>query len=267
MDLWQALALALLQGLTEFLPISSSAHLILVPVLTGWQDQGLAFDVMVHVGTLAAVICYFRIELKVMIREWFASLGGRGPLTPDARLTWAVLLGTIPAALAGLLAKDFIGQYLRTPLVIAGATIVFGLLLWWADRRGRRSRDEHTITWADVLFVGLSQALALIPGVSRSGITITAALLVGFNRQAAARYSFLLSIPIIALAGGWEAVGLLRASVPVASWTPLLVGALASGLAAYACIHFFLKLLARISMLPFVLYRLALGVVLLIFVR
>lgn len=257
MDIIQIIVLALVQGLTEFLPISSSAHLILVPVLTEWPDQGLAFDVAVHAGTLTAVVLYFRKELQRMFIEWLGSFAGKH--TEDSRLAWAVLVGTIPVGLAGLLFKDYISDNLRTPLVIAATTIIFGGFLWLADRRKNLSRDEHTLGWKEVLFIGVAQAIALIPGTSRSGITITAALLLGLNRQAAARFSFLLSIPVIVLAGGLETLDYLE----VASATDvnnLLLGAMISALSAYACIHYFLKLLQKISMLPFVIYRMMLGV-------
>ncbi len=262
MDLIQLFVLSLVQGLTEFLPISSSAHLILVPVLTTWQDQGLAFDVAVHVGTLLAVVLYFKRELKRMFLAWLNSLRG-GDQSPDSRLAWAVLLGTLPAGLAGLLLGDYVEQYLRSPLVIAGTTIGFGLLLWWADVLGRRRRDEHAINWRDVVVIGCAQALALIPGTSRSGITITAGLLMGLTRKAAARFSFLLSIPIILLAGGYQVVKLVIQPEQT-DWVVLIAAVLISGLSAYLCIHFFLKLLDRTGMLPFVIYRLALGLVLLI---
>jgi len=257
----QIVTLALVQGLTEFLPISSSAHLILVPVLTDWPDQGLAFDVAVHAGTLTAVVLYFRRELARMFVEWFASFGGR--LTADARLAWAVLIGTIPVGLAGILFKDLIETQLRSPMVIAVATIVFGLLLWYADRTGRRSKNEYGLLLCDVLVIGLAQALALIPGTSRSGITITAGLMMGLKREAAARFSFLLSIPVIFLAGSLETVEYLSAA-SIHDAQPLLVGALISAVSAYACIHYFLKLLERIGMLPFVAYRLVLGAVLVV---
>lgn len=258
MDIIQIITLALIQGLTEFLPISSSAHLILVPVLTGWEDQGLAFDVAVHMGTLAAVVLYFRRDIAAMAVAWAGSLQGQG-LTADARLAWAVLFGTLPAGLAGLLFVGFIEAHLRSPLVIATTTIGFGLLLWWADASGRRQRNEHTITWNDVLIIGIAQALSLIPGTSRSGITITAGLAVGLTRKAAARYSFLLSIPVIILAGGLETLKLIR--LPGGTdWTALFLGTVISALSAYLCIHFFLKLLERIGMLPFVVYRLILGI-------
>lgn len=262
MEFIQLLVLSLVQGLTEFLPISSSAHLILVPVLTAWQDQGLVFDVAVHVGTLLAVVLYFQKDLERMSLAWLNSLAGRDK-GPDSRLAWAVLLGTIPAGLGGLLLGDFVEQYLRSPLVIAGTTIGFGLLLWWADVLGKRRRDEHVLNWRDVVVIGCAQALALVPGTSRSGITITAGLLMGLTRKAAARFSFLLSIPVIVLAGGYQLFKLFSQPERV-DWGMLIAAVAISGLSAYLCIHFFLKLLDRTGMLPFVIYRLGLGVLLLI---
>jgi undecaprenyl-diphosphatase len=262
MDSIQIITLALLQGLTEFLPISSSAHLILVPVLTSWQDQGLAFDVAVHVGTLAAVVLYFRHELVTMAKAWLGSLLGRG-MTLDGRLAWAVLFGTIPAGVVGFLAKDWIELYLRSPLVIAVATIGFAVLLGGADAWGRQNRDEYRITWLDIGIIGLSQALAIIPGTSRSGVTMTAGLALGLSRQAAARFSFLLSIPVIVLAGGLLTLDLIQQPQDV-HWNTLLIGTVIAALSAYLCIHYFLKWLQRISMLPFVIYRLVLGIGLLI---
>ena len=258
MDILQAVILALVQGLTEFLPISSSAHLILVPRLLGWEDQGLAFDVAVHVGTLVAVVTYFRHEVGRMFVAWLQSIGGRG-MNTDARLAWYVLLGTVPAVVAGLLLHDVIESALRSPLVIAFTTIFFGLVLWWADRRGSQRRDEQALGVADVLLIGCAQALALIPGTSRSGITMTAALALGLTRTAAARFSFLLSIPVILMAGAYETLKLVEHSGPVA-WDVLSVGTVVAAVSAWLCIHFFLKLVERTGMLPFVIYRLALGV-------
>jgi len=262
MDLTQQILLALFQGLTEFLPISSSAHLILLPQLIGWKDQGLDFDIAVHVGTLSAVVIYFRQELAAMTRDWSRSLVTRQQ-TAESRLAWAVLFGTIPVGLCGLMFKDAIELYLRSPLVIAAATIVFGLLLWWADVRGKRQRDEYTLRASDILFIGVAQAIALIPGTSRSGITMTAGLALGLTRQASARFSFLLSIPVIVLAGLLALKDILVQQHPVDT-SAMLTGALLSGITAYLCIHLFLKMLERIGMLPFVIYRLALGVFLLI---
>lgn len=257
MDNLHAIYLALLQGLTEFLPISSSAHLILLPRLLGWQDQGLAFDVAVHVGTLLAVLAYFRVEVLQLLTAWLRSLGTRR-VDADARLAWFVILATVPAALLGLLLHDVIETYLRSPLVIAAATIGFGVLLGVTDRFGRQHRDEHALRVGDALMIGIAQALALVPGTSRSGITMTAGLALGMTRSAAARFSFLLSIPLIVLAGGYEALKLVQQPGPV-DWQAILTGALISAISAWLCIHYFLKLIERIGMLPFVVYRLLLG--------
>ncbi len=260
MDILQTLVLALVQGVTEFLPISSSAHLILVPVLTGWPDQGLAFDVAVHLGTLVAVVVYFRHEL---VRMGVAGLGSlRGHWNADARLAWAVVLGTLPVVFFGLLGKSFIEAELRGPVVIALTAIVFGLVLWWADARGARRRDEFTIGWREALIVGFAQALALIPGTSRAGITITAGLMLGLTREAAARFSFLLSIPTLLASSVLVGRDLLASEAPV-DWVALALGALVAGVSAYACIRVFIALLARTGMLPYVIYRVVLGVVLL----
>jgi len=257
MELFHVLILALLQGLTEFLPISSSAHLILVPQLVHWEDQGLAFDVAVHVGTLAAVVGYFRHELVIMAKAWFRSLRGNGH-SQESDLTWAVLVASIPVCIVGWQYNDVIETSLRSPIVIAMATIGFAVLLWWADRVGQRVRDERSIGLRDVVLIGLAQVTALIPGASRSGVTMTAGLFVGLDRSSAARFSFLLAIPVIVLAGVYKATGLAMAPGS-ADWPNLIVGAIASGVSAFACIHFFLKLLERIGFLPFVLYRLILG--------
>ncbi|PID61805.1 MAG: undecaprenyl-diphosphatase [Gammaproteobacteria bacterium] len=262
MDTIQTIWLALVQGLTEFLPISSSAHLILVPSLLGWPDQGLAFDVAVHLGTLIAVVAYFRKEIVTLFLAWLGSITRRD-MTPEARLAWGVIVGTIPAGLVGLALKDQIETYLRSPLVIAATTIIFGLLLWYADRRARMQRGELSMSWQDFLVVGSAQALALIPGTSRSGITITAGLLIGLTREAAARYSFLLSIPIIVLSGLGVTSDLVSSDAPVALGT-LLLGTMVAMVSAFACIHYFLAFINRIGMVPFVIYRLLLGVVLLV---
>jgi undecaprenyl-diphosphatase len=260
MDPLQAIVLALLQGLTEFLPISSSAHLALFPRLAGVADQGLAFDVAVHVGTLGAVCWYFRGELVRLMRP-----PAGDPQAPALRrLAACVILGTIPVALAGLLMHDAVATMLRSVTVIAWASIGFGLLLWAADRYGPRRRDEYSVGWRDAVLVGLAQALALIPGTSRSGVTMTAALALGLDARSAARFSFLLSIPVIALAGGYETLKLVREPVPV-DWGSMAIGVVVAGASAYACIRAFLALLERIGFLPFVIYRVVLGVALLAF--
>ncbi|NOX08350.1 MAG: undecaprenyl-diphosphate phosphatase [Gammaproteobacteria bacterium] len=264
MDLIQIIVLALVQGLSEFLPISSSAHLILVPKLANWPDQGLAFDVATHVGTLTAVVFYFRHELRRMSLAWFQHVGG-GQASRDSQLAWAVLWATIPVGLSGLIFKDIVEQDLRSAMVIAITTLLFGVLLGWSDRKGGGSRSEYELTWKDILTIGCAQAIALIPGTSRSGITMTAGLAMGLSRSAAARFSFLMSIPVIVLAGGLETLSLLKQGASV-DWTAILLGTVLSALSAYACIHFFLKLLERIGMMPFVIYRMILGAALLVWV-
>lgn len=257
MDILQAIFLAVLQGLTEFLPISSSAHLILVPRLVDWPDQGLAFDVAVHVGTLAAVVTYFARDLKRMTRDWCASLVARRAVG-ESNLAWFIIVATIPTGLAGLAVKATLGDSLRSLVVIAVANLVFAALLWWSDRSGPRTRALGEMRWRDALLIGLAQALALIPGTSRSGVTMTAGLLLGLTREAAARFSFLMAIPIIVLAGLLESWSAVRGGAGV-DWPSVAIGTVASGVCAFACIHLFLKLVDRVGMLPFVLYRLALG--------
>jgi len=254
--------LALVQGLTEFLPISSSGHLVLLPLLLGWQDQGLAYDVAAHLGTLIAVTGYFRRDLLAMARACWRS-GRHGVPSPQARLAWLVVLATLPAGLIGLALHDVIATRLRGIEVIAATTIAFGLLLWLADRRGRRRRAMHSLNVRDALLIGIAQALALVPGTSRSGITMTAGLLLGLTRQSAARFSFLMAIPVILLAACLEIWALAGAGTGV-RWTELALVTVLSAAAAWLCIHFFLRLLDRIGMAPFALYRLALGAALLV---
>jgi len=257
MDMVQAVWLAIIQGLSEFLPISSSAHLILPSQILGWPDQGLAFDVAVHVGSFIAVVFYFRRDIQQLIMAWLKSLGGRSAGTPESKLAWCIILATIPAGLAGLLFGDFIEANLRSITVIAATTIGFGLLLGWADQRQRGLKTVDQLSWRSALIVGGAQALALIPGTSRSGVTMTAALALGFDRTTAARFSFLLSIPIIALSGGYKTLELLAESaVP---WAEILVATTLSTVTAYLCIHSFLRLVERVGMMPFVIYRLVLG--------
>jgi undecaprenyl-diphosphatase len=260
-ELLQAVILALVQGLTEFLPISSSAHLILVSVFTGWEDQGLTFDVAVHMGTLIAVIWYFRRDLLEMTVDFFRSVTGAGQ-GPGSRLAWAVLLGSIPVGLAGVAFRDFVALHLRDPLILAFGLMFFGLLLGWADWRHRGDRNEHSLTWKDILVIGCAQALALIPGTSRSGVTMTAGLYLGLSREAAARFSFLLSIPVIFLAGALEA-GHLFGQPETVQWDVIIAATLLAGISAYLCVHFFLKCIRNVGMQPFVVYRLLLGLLLL----
>ena len=259
MEWLQLLVLSCLQGLTEFLPISSSAHLVLVPVLTGWPDQGLAFDVAAHVGSLAAVLIYFRNDFAAMLRDGF-----RRPLGTDghARTGWLVVIASIPVGVAGLAVDSVLSGSLRAPSVIAVATIGFGLLLLIAERTGAKRREMESLGVRDAVVIGCAQAIALIPGTSRSGITMTAGLLVGLTPVASARFSFLLSVPVILMAGGYKTLQVV-AGVTDAHWPALVTGAVVAAICAYACIHVFLRLIDRIGFAPFVVYRLVLGGVLL----
>ncbi len=262
MSTFEIFILSIIQGFTEFLPISSSAHLILPSQVLGWNDQGLAFDVAVHLGTLLAVVIYFRKEVFSILSAWISSFTGNH--NGESRLAWWIIVGTIPAGLFGLLAKDLIEIYLRSAWVIAGTTIAFGLLLWWADFKAKQVKDEYKLTLSNAIFIGMAQALALIPGTSRSGITMTAGLMLGMTRESAARYSFLLSIPIIIMSGGYTALGFLDDGVTV-NWSELGYGAILSFVSAYVCITFFLNVISKMGMLPFVIYRLLLGFGLLTF--
>lgn len=259
-DLFQAIVLAIVQGLTEFLPISSSAHLVIPSLLMGWPDQGLAFDVAVHVGTLFAVLYYYREDLLRMAHSWLGSLSGEAA-SEDSRLVWYLLLATVPAGLAGLLAGDFIEENLRTLPVIATTTLVFGIALGMADRRAGPVGRGRSLGLRIALIIGAAQAFAPVPGVSRSGVTMTAALMLGMSRQDSARFSFLLSIPIIASAGLLKLVDLAGGGHPV-DWTLLFVGIAVSGVTAYLCIAAFLRLLDRVGFMPFVYYRVALAALL-----
>ena len=258
MDLTQAVILALIQGITEFLPISSSAHLILPSALTDWPDQALAFDVAVHLGSLVAVLAYFRREIATFISgsARFVTGGGYGP---DVDLMLKVGLATLPVVVAGFLFRDYIAAELRGIAVIAVTTIAFGLLLGYADRRHGASDD---LSWKYAMYIGFAQTLALIPGTSRSGITITAALLLGMSRTMAARVSFLLSIPTIAGAALLLSLDLIETGISGQKALNLMVGFVLASVSAYACIHAFIQLVERTGMMPYVIYRLVLGLVL-----
>ena len=260
MDTFQVIILALIQGLTEFLPISSSAHLILPAQLLGWEDQGLSFDVAVNTGSLMAVVMYFRRELFSMFTAWTGSIASRKQ-TQESKLAWWIILATIPAVILGFTAKDFIATHLRNIEVIAATTIIFGLLLWWADRLHRQGFSEFQVGWKKALIIGVAQAMALIPGTSRSGATITAALMLGLSREAAARFSFLMSVPVSLGAALLVTKDLLE-SGQVIDYQALGLGIAVSFVAAYLCIHYFLKIISKMGMTPFVIYRLALGAVL-----
>ena len=260
MDILQIIFLALIQGITEFLPVSSSAHLIIPHELFGWPDQGLAFDIAVHAGSLFAVLIYFREDMRAFFFSTVKLLSS-GEVDAQANLLFKIVVATLPLVVVGWLLKDWVETSLRFTWVIACACIFFGLVLWYADRsKGCLNLDR--LSWSAAFIIGLAQVLAIIPGTSRSGITITAALFLNYTPQSAARFSFLLSIPAILGASTLAIVQLIQTETPV-NWGDLSTGVVLSGISAYLCIHYFIKLLERTGMTPYVIYRIALGVLLL----
>lgn len=254
--------LSLIQGLTEFLPISSSAHLVLFPLMTGNPDQGLAFDVAMHLGTLMAVVFYFRRTIKWL---WFGFWRSFNPHKKNGyygQLAWQIIIASIPIAIVGACFHDQIENFTRSPIVIAYASILFGLLLLLSDLVRKRIKPQHKTTLKSAVVIGCFQVLALIPGASRSGTTLTGGLFMGLTRQKAAAFSFLLAIPTILMAGGYESLKLVNHPSTVA-WQFFILGFGISTVTAFWCIHLFLKLIDRLGLLPFVLYRVLLGVALL----
>ena len=247
MTLLEAILLGLIQGVTEFLPISSSAHLILLPFVLGWQDHSLHFEIVTNAGTLLAAVVYFRRDL--------------GGAKPD--LVRAVLLASAPILVVATLFYDWFATAARQPALIASTSIGFGLLLWWADRTAGRVRRLDSLTWRDGLWIGAAQALALIPGTSRSGITMTVGLALGFKRRAAARFSFLLAIPVGVLALAKDLLDLAQEQLPAAELASLAVGFVTAAVSAYLVIGWLLAWLRRQGMTLFVVYRVALGLVIL----
>lgn len=263
MPLYQAIVLALIQGLTEFLPVSSTAHLALVPELLHWSDPGLGFDVALHVGTLAAVLVYFFQDwVQVVANGIGFTYRGSKPDENSRALLWYLVVGTIPAGLAGLKFQKYAEHAWRTPYVIGATLIGVAILMYIVDKTGAEKNGLDQMSWFDVLIIGVAQAFALIPGVSRSGITITAARFRHFNREASARFSFLLSTPVIAAAALKDAWDLHKAGgVPPDMKLPYLAGILVSALVGILVIAFFLYYLRRHSLSVFVLYRIVFGII------
>ena len=260
----QITILALIQGITEFLPISSSAHLILPSLLLDWPDQGLTFDVAVHLGTLFAVFFYFRRDVVALIRAWLIQII-KGEVTTDSKLAWIVIIATIPGAIAGYFGNDFVESYARSGVVLAIMSALFAALLWYSDRIGKRSNSFQDLTWKHGLIIGLAQALALIPGTSRSGVTMTAALFCQLSRQASAKISFLLAIPIIFGSFLLRALDLAYSGTVSDLLFPIACGMLIAGAIAFLCIHYFMQLIERVGFLPFVIYRIGLASLILVF--
>lgn len=273
----QSTALAVIQGFTEFLPISSSAHLILPRILLDWPEQGVAFDVVVHLGTLLAVILYFREEIMQLLSAWLwslkqtASVGTRwiyktemGEQLQRAKFAWYLIVATIPAGSVGLLWQSSILSFGREGAVLAISSIVFGVVLLLADRLSAKKMVLKEMRWRSALLIGLAQVFALIPGTSRSGVTMSAALMLGFNRTAATKFSFLMAIPIIAATSLLEIGVLISIGTDATMWMQLFAALLVAAGVAYACIHFFLQLIAKIGFMPFVIYRILLGIFVLV---
>jgi undecaprenyl-diphosphatase len=264
MGLFRAVVLGIVQGVTEFLPISSSAHLRIVPELLGWPDAGAAYTAMIQLGTVAAVIVYFWRELVRLARAFVEGLRRGQPLgTPDARLAWFVIVGTLPVAILGLLFKHDIETSLRSLYVIAVAMIGLALVLLLAERIAAHRRTLSEMTWRDGIIIGLCQAVALVPGSSRSGTTLTGGLALGFRREDAARYSFLLSVPATTAAGLFEMRHLVRSGEPF-SGVDVVVGTVVAFLSGILAIAWLLRFLRTRSTLVFIVYRLLLGGVLLL---
>jgi undecaprenyl-diphosphatase len=267
-SLFEAIVLGITQGLTEFLPISSTAHLRIVPAFAGWEDPGAAFTAVTQLGTMAAVLLYFRADLTRIARAWLRSL--RDPAARrelDARLGWYILLGTIPIGIFGIAFKDQIETGARDLYLISVALILLGFVLLAAERVGRKDRDIKDITRRDGIAVGFAQALALVPGVSRSGATISAGLFLGLDRTSAARFSFLLSVPAVVLSGLLELVSILNGSDGEhVGLGALAVATLLAFIVGYASIAFLLRYLSNHSTIVFVVYRVTLGVLVLVLV-
>lgn len=257
MTLLQALVLGLVQGLSEFLPISSSAHLTLTPWLLGWQDPGLAFDVALHVGTLVAVAWYFRREWALLTRSALRIAGQRAVRTPDEWRVVFLVVATIPAAIVGVTVEDLAESAFRSPRLVATTLMLMGVALWLGDRLARRDRALDGMRMRDAVLVGIAQSLALVPGVSRSGATITGARLLGFDRQGAAVFSFLMSFPVTAAAAVLKAPEAFSGGAP---WGPVLTGIIAAAASSWLAIAVLLRFVARHSYGVFAAYRLALGV-------
>jgi undecaprenyl-diphosphatase len=266
MTILQAIILGIVQGLTEFLPISSSGHLLLVPWLFNWHfllenpDLNKTFDVALHLGTFVAVVLYFRREIVRLLGAWVRSISRRSLSEPEAKLAWLLIVSTIPAAIVGVLFEDFITNTLGKPWMIGVAMIVFAGFMYLIDHVAKLDRELEDLTWLDALLIGVAQALALLPGVSRSGITMMTGLLVRLDRESAARYSFLMSIPVIGGAAAFKGLEVARDGLPAGTATPFLVGMVTAALSGIAAIWFTLAYLKRHNFNLFVLYRIVLGV-------
>ena len=252
---WQALILGIVQGLTEFLPISSSGHLVLVPRILHWPSPGLAFDTLVHWGTLVAVLAYFHQDYWTLAGDWFSSLFWRRPTTSNSRLAWLLIIATVPAAVMGVVGKKLFEELFSAPTWVAVFLLITAVILTLSERLGKQDKETDQLALWEALLIGIAQGLAIAPGVSRSGATIAVGLLVGLRRPAAARFSFLLSAPIILGAGLGQLVDLHHQSgAGGAPWLNLSLGFLAAAVTGYVCIRFLLAYLQRGRLYPFAVY-------------
>jgi undecaprenyl-diphosphatase len=270
MSITQSIILGIIQGLTEFLPVSSSGHLIFVPKLFGWTDQGISFDVVMHLGTLFAVVVYFRVKLWAMIKAFFSKKQSRissSELQNNYKLAWLIILSIIPAGLIGLFFGDVIEHKLRMSEVIAIGFIFWGIILWTADRYGKKEHNLEKLNWKNALFIGCAQAIALIPGTSRSGITMTAGLFSKLDKKSSAEFSFLMSVPIIFLAGMANVVDMVQNGLGDLTISVLIVGFISSMLSGLIAIWGLMKIIQKWSFRPFVVYRIVLGLLILFFLR
>ena len=261
----EAVVLGIVQGLSEFLPISSRAHLRIVGEVFGWDDPGAAFTAIIQIGTEAAVLLYFRKDIARIVVAWLGSLTGRRKGDPDARMGWLIIVGSIPIVVLGLLFQDDIETTLRDLRIVAICLVAFSLILFWADRVGAKTRELTDLTVPHGIGFGFAQAMALIPGVSRSGGTITAGLFLGYSRAAAARYSFLLAIPAVLGSGLFQAYEALTGDVEGqgVSWGPTILATVIGFVVGLTVIAWLLRYLDRGSFTPFVVYRIVLGLLVL----
>ena len=263
MGTFHAFLLSVIQGVTEFLPISSSAHLVLLPIVMDWRDQGIVIDIAAHFGSLLAVVFYFRSDLQKLSTGWLQSLSSSTNSNEDGHLAWLLIWATLPIMIVAIFFSVYALEHIRNAIVVATASIIFGLLLLVVDLRRKNTRTIKELTLKDAILIGLAQTVALVPGASRSGVTMTAGIWLGLSRVEAARFSFLLAIPTILAATLYGCYRAMQIEVMI-QWGLVIGVVICSAVVAFLCIHWFIKFVGLIGMLPFVLYRILLGVVLLV---